>query len=163
MIGIASSYEPDGHDRPETGSTGASESVPVQEAARHSEAQPPGNMELGSMELGSMELPPAEPAEPTGDERVDAVLVRFGDLDGAPMADHVEIFEDVQRGLQDVLASIDHEERDRDRDRDRDKEEQDKAAPQGRPGPPRDGGQVNLTGRVGSGRAGGTGADLEPR
>ena len=55
--------------------------------------------------------PPAPPApEPTGDERVDAALSRFDELAAAPVADHVEVFEDVQRRLQDVLASVDHEE-----------------------------------------------------
>jgi len=54
---------------------------------------------------------PAPPApEPTGDERVDAALSRFDELAAAPVADHVEVFEDVQRRLQDVLASVDHEE-----------------------------------------------------
>src|SRR5262245_43814384 len=43
------------------------------------------------------------PPEPTGDDRVDAVLARFGELGGAPVADHVEVFEDVQHRLQDVL------------------------------------------------------------
>ena len=52
--------------------------------------------------------PPA-PA-PTGDERVDAALSRFEKLAAAPVADHVEVFEDLQRRLQDVLASVDHDE-----------------------------------------------------
>jgi hypothetical protein len=50
------------------------------------------------------------PPEPTGDERVDAALARFAELAAAPVAGHVSIFEDVQRRLQDVLASIDHDE-----------------------------------------------------
>jgi hypothetical protein len=56
--------------------------------------------------LAEMELPLPDP---TGDERVDAALARFAELGGAPVADHVEIFEDVQRRLQDVLVSIDQE------------------------------------------------------
>lgn len=52
-------------------------------------------------------LPPMP--EPTGDERVDVALARFEELTAAPVAEHVEVFEDVQRRLQDVLASIDHE------------------------------------------------------
>jgi hypothetical protein len=52
---------------------------------------------------------PSAPA-PTGDERVDVALARFGELSEAPVADHVEVFEDVQRRLQDVLASVDHDE-----------------------------------------------------
>ncbi|HEX2316881.1 MAG TPA: hypothetical protein VHJ17_24255 [Thermomonospora sp.] len=47
--------------------------------------------------------------EPTGDERVDAVLGRLRELGGVPVAGHVEIFEDVHRRLQDVLTSVDQE------------------------------------------------------
>jgi hypothetical protein len=49
------------------------------------------------------------PPEPTGDERVDAALARLGELTAAPVAEHVEVFEEVQRRLQDVLASIDQD------------------------------------------------------
>lgn len=56
---------------------------------------------------------PADPAvpapDPTGDERVDSALARLGDLGAAAVAEHVEIFEDVHRRLQDVLASVDQE------------------------------------------------------
>jgi hypothetical protein len=55
--------------------------------------------------------PPTSPQPgPTGHERVDAALARLDELAAAPVADHVEVFEDVQRGLQDALASIDHDE-----------------------------------------------------
>jgi hypothetical protein len=75
----------------------------------------PGEPESAQTPETPEDSPPAEtvaipPPEPTGDERVDAVLARFDDLAGAPVAGHVEIFEDVQRGLQDVLASVDQEE-----------------------------------------------------
>jgi hypothetical protein len=49
----------------------------------------------------------APPLEPTGDERVDEAVARLGELGGAPVARHVEIFEDVHRRLQDVLDAID--------------------------------------------------------
>ncbi|TNY35406.1 hypothetical protein [Thermomonospora catenispora] len=49
------------------------------------------------------------PPEPTGDERVDAALGRLVELAGLPVGDHVEIFEEVHRGLQDVLASVDQQ------------------------------------------------------
>ncbi|WP_119730749.1 hypothetical protein [Thermomonospora amylolytica] len=49
------------------------------------------------------------PPEPTGDERVDAALGRLAGLAGLPVADHVQVFEEVHRGLQDVLASVDQE------------------------------------------------------
>ncbi|HEX6469597.1 MAG TPA: hypothetical protein VF069_10930 [Streptosporangiaceae bacterium] len=67
-----------------------------------------GRAELeGAGQAGSVGLPPPEP---TGDERVDMALARFAELTATPVADHVAVFEDVQRRMQDVLASIDHEE-----------------------------------------------------
>jgi hypothetical protein len=47
--------------------------------------------------------------ETTGDERVDAAMARFGELDGAPTASHPEIFQDVHRRLQEALTGIDGE------------------------------------------------------
>lgn len=52
----------------------------------------------------------------SGDERVDAALGRLGDLAGAPVADHVQIFADVHRGLQEVLGALDQEAADGARD-----------------------------------------------
>jgi hypothetical protein len=54
---------------------------------------------------------PAEPSsfQPTGDERVDQAVTRLGELGGVPVAQHVEIFQDVHRRLQDVLGAIDQE------------------------------------------------------
>jgi hypothetical protein len=52
---------------------------------------------------------PAPVADPTGDERVDEAMARLAGLDGAPVARHVEIFEDVHRRLQDALVAIDPE------------------------------------------------------
>jgi hypothetical protein len=54
-------------------------------------------------------FPAAPPPEPTGDERVDAALDRLGGLAAAPVTAHVEVFEEVHRRLQDVLASVDEE------------------------------------------------------
>jgi hypothetical protein len=51
----------------------------------------------------------ASPTEPTGDERVDEAMARLGELGGLPVAQHVEVFQDVHRGLQDVLAGIDQD------------------------------------------------------
>ncbi|GAA2452085.1 hypothetical protein GCM10010191_82880 [Actinomadura vinacea] len=43
--------------------------------------------------------------EPTGDGRVDEALARLDELDAAPVSAHVEVFEDVHRRLQELLAS----------------------------------------------------------
>ncbi len=51
----------------------------------------------------------ATAGETTGDERVDAALARFGELDHLPLTAHPEVFEDVHRRLQDALTGIDEE------------------------------------------------------
>jgi hypothetical protein len=43
------------------------------------------------------------------DPRVDAALARLSDLDGKPVAEHVKVFEDVQRRLQEALTGLDDE------------------------------------------------------
>ena len=45
-----------------------------------------------------------EPVADSADPRVDAALRRSADLAATPPADHVEIYEDVHRTLQEVLA-----------------------------------------------------------
>ncbi len=70
--------------------------------------QQPQSSQMGEPVVARAEPPPSP--EPTGDERVDAALSRLDELLTAPVADHVEVFEDVHRRLQDVLASVDHEE-----------------------------------------------------
>jgi hypothetical protein len=48
---------------------------------------------------------PVETSEPApGDPRVDAALRRAGELAATSPAEHVEIYEDVHRSLQEVLA-----------------------------------------------------------
>jgi hypothetical protein len=50
------------------------------------------------------------PVAPTGDERVDTALALLDDLRQAPVVEHVPVYDEVQRRLQDVLADIDDEE-----------------------------------------------------
>jgi hypothetical protein len=52
---------------------------------------------------------PVEEAAPTGVPAADAALERLGDLATAPLDDHVEIFDDVQRRLHQGLAELDDE------------------------------------------------------
>ncbi|WP_171069394.1 hypothetical protein, partial [Actinomadura geliboluensis] len=51
------------------------------------------------------EFPAAPPPDPTGDPRVDAAVAPLGGLGGLPVAEHVRVFEDVHRRLQDLLVS----------------------------------------------------------
>ncbi|QKW36681.1 hypothetical protein HUT06_23820 [Actinomadura sp. NAK00032] len=56
------------------------------------------------------EFPAAPPPDPTGDPRVDAAVAPLGGLGGLPVAEHVRVFEDVHRRLQDLLASAGQDE-----------------------------------------------------
>jgi hypothetical protein len=47
--------------------------------------------------------------EPTGVAAADAALERLRDVESAPMEEHVEIFDDVQRRLHEGLAELDDE------------------------------------------------------
>lgn len=47
--------------------------------------------------------------EPAGVPAADAALERLKDVDHAPLEEHVEIFDDVQRRLHDGLAELDDE------------------------------------------------------
>ena len=42
--------------------------------------------------------------EVTGDPRIDAATARLGDLAELPTSDHVAVYDDVHRRLQDALA-----------------------------------------------------------
>ena len=44
---------------------------------------------------------------PEGTSAVDAALTRLGELDEAPVSEHVEVFDAVHRSLQDALATLD--------------------------------------------------------
>jgi hypothetical protein len=42
----------------------------------------------------------------TGEARVDDALGRLADLQGLPVHEHVDVFEDVQRRLHETLADL---------------------------------------------------------
>ncbi|MFE6743807.1 hypothetical protein [Streptomyces tubercidicus] len=44
---------------------------------------------------------------PTGEAAVDAGLRRLADADHLPVSEHRQVYEDVHRGLRDVLAGLD--------------------------------------------------------
>lgn len=46
------------------------------------------------------------PVEATGEPRVDAALDRLSELEGAPVAEHVEVFTDVHARLTRALADL---------------------------------------------------------
>jgi hypothetical protein len=50
---------------------------------------------------------PEPVTEPTGDERADAAVQRLGEVTRTPPEEHVAIYEDVHKRLQDTLAELD--------------------------------------------------------
>ncbi|MER5934620.1 hypothetical protein [Streptomyces sp. NPDC002054] len=44
---------------------------------------------------------------PTGRDEIDAQLARLADADHLPADGHVEVYEDVHRGLRDALTALD--------------------------------------------------------
>ena len=44
---------------------------------------------------------------PTGNADVDAAIGRLADADEMPTQSHIEVYEDVHRGLRDALAALD--------------------------------------------------------
>ncbi|MEU0074438.1 hypothetical protein ABZ027_33600 [Streptomyces sp. NPDC006332] len=47
------------------------------------------------------------PRTPTGNAEVDAQLARLGDTDHLATDGHIEVYEDVHRGLRDALTALD--------------------------------------------------------
>ncbi|WP_369380194.1 hypothetical protein [Streptomyces sp. cg36] len=47
------------------------------------------------------------PRAATGDARVDALVERLGDVDHLGTDGHVEVYEDVHRGLRETLTALD--------------------------------------------------------
>ncbi|MEU8787227.1 hypothetical protein [Streptomyces sp. NPDC048637] len=80
LVGPDSAAEPGGQGRP--GTTAGTEG--------HAEPQPIG--------VG---------VTPTGEAAVDAGLRRLADADHLPASGHLQVYEDVHRGLRDVLAGLD--------------------------------------------------------
>ncbi|MEU4094390.1 hypothetical protein [Streptomyces sp. NPDC026673] len=68
------------------------------------EPEPLQEVEAGPRPLGVV-------LEATGNTEVDAVLVRLRDADLLPTEDHVEVYEDVHRGLRDTLTRLDDDNR----------------------------------------------------
>lgn len=50
-----------------------------------------------------------QPRPTTGEPAVDAALSRLDHLDEAPVSEHVAVYDDVHRNLQDALADLDED------------------------------------------------------
>lgn len=88
-----------------------SDTVPETEIPEEAEAEAAVAVEVGL--AGEPEYDPAAPAPlnvpriPTGNADVDAQLERLGDADHLATDGHVEVYEDVHRGLRDALTALD--------------------------------------------------------
>jgi hypothetical protein len=77
------------------------------------EAVSPAPMSPAPAAAAAQAYEPAAPAPlgvqrvPTGDAGVDAQLERLADADHLPADGHLEVYEDVHRGLRDALTALD--------------------------------------------------------
>ncbi|MFH9074504.1 hypothetical protein [Streptomyces alboflavus] len=76
-------------------------------------ADVPVNPEADAPVHSGADAAPSEPAPlevvrtPTGNAEVDAQLQRLGDADHLATDGHIEVYEDVHRGLRDALTALD--------------------------------------------------------
>ncbi|MDH6627430.1 hypothetical protein M2271_005254 [Streptomyces sp. LBL] len=72
-----------------------------------SETDSPQDVAVAEPALGPFTAPLNVPRTPTGNGGVDAQLARLGDADHLATDGHVEVYEDVHRGLRDALTALD--------------------------------------------------------
>ncbi|MGV9913140.1 hypothetical protein ACWEWD_33795 [Streptomyces tendae] len=77
-----------------------SDAVPEPEPETEPEQADPGYEPAAPAPLGV-------PRDPTGNAEVDAGLARLADADHLATDGHVEVYEDVHRGLRDALTALD--------------------------------------------------------
>ncbi|MFD8549227.1 hypothetical protein [Streptomyces sp. NPDC059649] len=84
---------------------------PEPEAAGGPEPAGPARPAAGAGEAAATEQAGPRPlgvaVTPTGQAAVDAGLRRLADADHLPVGGHLKVYEDVHRGLRDVLAGLD--------------------------------------------------------
>ncbi|GAA4925454.1 hypothetical protein ACFPM3_10080 [Streptomyces coeruleoprunus] len=73
-------------------------------AERRAEEEPAGA--VGGYEPAAP-APLGVPRTATGHPRVDGLLERLGDVDHLPADGHLDVYEDVHRGLRDTLTALD--------------------------------------------------------
>ncbi len=67
----------------------------------------PDEPEVFAEELRAEQNQPAADVPETGDGRVDEVLSKLSGIEGRPTTEHVGVYDEVHRGLQDALANLD--------------------------------------------------------
>ena len=72
------------------------------EALQQAEGAPEMSFEPNDVASQMLLIKPE--VEPTGDAQIDAALDRMRDVSELPTAEHVEVFEEVHRRMQDLLV-----------------------------------------------------------
>ncbi|MDT0445652.1 hypothetical protein [Streptomyces johnsoniae] len=83
------------------------EGQPHDEAQVRDEAQPRDEAPAAGEQAEDGPRPLGIAVERTGNAEVDARLARLADADGLGVGGHVEVYEDVHRGLRETLAALD--------------------------------------------------------
>src|SRR5690242_14302981 len=84
-----------------------SDAVPQTGFQEATAAAPAGPREAAPGHDPAAPAPLGVPRTPTGDAEVDAALRRLADADHLATEGHVEVYEDVHRGLRDALTALD--------------------------------------------------------
>ncbi|WP_435838266.1 hypothetical protein [Streptomyces chrestomyceticus] len=105
MNGSEGSDGSDGSDRDGCERDGAGSGGPERNGPEESGTVPDRSAGNGTGPAGPQPLGVA--VTPTGDAAVDAQLRRLADADHLAASGHLEVYEDVHRGLRDALAALD--------------------------------------------------------
>ncbi|MGW4084334.1 hypothetical protein ACWEGS_14985 [Streptomyces sp. NPDC004822] len=91
---------------PEATTPAGETAVETADTAETTDAVAPGGPD-GPEHDPAAPAPLAVPRTPTGNADVDAWLERLGDADHLATDGHLEVYEDVHRGLRDALTALD--------------------------------------------------------
>ncbi|UXY26701.1 hypothetical protein [Streptomyces sp. HUAS TT20] len=83
------------------------DAAPETEGPQEAVVEPEYDVEHGVEYDPAAPAPLEVPRTPTGNAEVDALLERLADADHLATDGHVEVYEDVHRGLRDALTALD--------------------------------------------------------
>ncbi|HTA10240.1 MAG TPA: hypothetical protein VK836_17100 [Streptosporangiaceae bacterium] len=96
---------PDGHGESDASAAAAAGPTASAPEAGLTASAPEAGLTASAPEAGR--AIPADPAPSTGEPRVDAALRLLDRLDGLPVSEHPDLFEQVHAQLSDVLGELD--------------------------------------------------------
>jgi hypothetical protein len=83
------------------------DAAPETEGPQEAVVEPEYDAEYGAEYDPAAPAPLEVPRTPTGNAEVDALLERLADADHLATDGHIEVYEDVHRGLRDALTALD--------------------------------------------------------